>query len=171
MTGIVSPITFFQRNSARQNVEGGAIVVTEAQLANASTTYAAGSYNVANTAFSLDVFELPANAFITGIQLYVTQAWDTATAATVAIGDSGSATKYLAATSIKATGVTAGAISAEVYPVPSNIRLQFALNGATTATVGSLFVVIQYVVLGREQFNWGTSSSVAVLGGYAAQTI
>lgn len=171
MVGIVNPITFFQRNSARQNVEGGAIEVFETQLANSSTTFVSGSYNVANTAFDLDVFELPANALVTGIQLYVTQAWDSATAATVSIGDSGSATKYLAATSIKATGITAGSISSEVYPIPSNIRLRFALNGATTATVGKLFVAIQYIVLGREQFNWGSSASTAVLGGFAQTVI
>lgn len=128
--------------------------ITQAALADSDTTLASGSYNVTNTGFALDAVELPENAVVTQIQATVTTAFDSATAATVSIGDSASATRYLGATSVKTAGlVSATPTGYNVTNATNKIRLTFALNGATTA--GAIQLHVTYYVKGREQFTQG----------------
>lgn len=142
-------------DSGRQQVIAAYVDLTQATLADTDTVYASGSYNVTNTSFVLDGIELPENAVVTGGDLVVSTVFDSATAATVSIGDSASATKYLGATSIKSAARTAVVPTGFVVTNATNkVKLTFALNGATTA--GALTVQIYYIVKGREQFTHGT---------------
>lgn len=100
-----------------------------------------------DTAGVYDIIKLPPGAIVTGGELVVETAFDDAGAATIAIGDSASATRYLAATSIKSGARTALTLTGYVSD-GGNIRATVAVaNGSST--VGKLSVRVTYVIRGR----------------------
>lgn len=100
-----------------------------------------------NTDNAFDVIGLPPNAIVTGGEVIVEVASNDAGTHTIAVGDSASATRYLTATNIKATGRTA--------LVPTGLRgvgndLRITLDGTPgSATAGTVTVRVEYVVTGR----------------------
>lgn len=108
------------------------------------------SFNVA--AKVVEVVTLPPNSVITGGELIVETAYDTTGTATVSVGDSSSAARYLGATSVKSAARTALVPTGFKNAGGLGIRLTFALAD-TAATVGKARVNVQYVIMDRANEN------------------
>lgn len=105
--------------------------------------------------FVIDAIALPRGAVIVGGTVVRETAFDAATY-TISVGDSGSATRYLSATDLKATGLTAlvptgyknsGALPVRLTIVPADacttgkarVRVDFYIDGnANEVTAGGL---------------------------------
>lgn len=94
-----------------------------------------------------EAINLPAGAVVTGGSLVVETASNDATTATVSVGDSGNAARYLGATSIKAAGVT-NLVPTGFRGAGENLRITVA-NGSGGATTGKVTVRLAYVLPGR----------------------
>lgn len=94
------------------------------------------------------VFSLPVGAVALGGHLIVETAYVGPTAATVSVGDSASATRFLAATSLLAAASTALAIPVTGLASGSDVLLTFNLTVAN-ATAGRARVRIMYTIDGR----------------------
>lgn len=106
----------------------------------------------ASTAFKatdgvFDVIPLPPNAVLVGGDVTVETASNDTGTATIAVGDSGSATRYLGATSIKATGRTA-LVPTGYRGTGEDLRITLA-NASGDATAGTVTVRALYTVTGR----------------------
>lgn len=101
--------------------------------------------------------ELPYNAEITAGALTVTEQSDQQTADTVSVGDSAAATRYLAATSIKAAaGTRAPLVPTGFVTTPDNCHLRLTRTATgTAATVGKIRFWYSYVQLGQSDFTQG----------------
>lgn len=105
-----------------------------------------------STAFSatsgvFDVINLPPNAEVVGGDVVVrTVSNDTGTA-TIAVGDSGSASRYLAATTIKTAARTA-LVPTGYRGTGEQIRITLA-NASGNATTGEVSVRVEYVIKDR----------------------
>jgi len=98
-----------------------------------------------------DAVEVPNDAIVTGGYLIV----DTATTAltTVSIGDTGSPTRYLPATSVSATGVTPLVVTGFTHPVTEKLKVTVA--GANPVAVGKATIVLEYVRRGKAEYSQG----------------
>lgn len=94
------------------------------------------------------VFSLPVGAVALGGHLIVETAYAGPTVATVSVGDSGSATRFLAATSLLTAASTGLAIPVTGLASGSDVRLTFDLTVAA-ATAGRARVRIMYTIDGR----------------------
>lgn len=94
-----------------------------------------------------DVINLPGNAVVIGGDLTVETASNDSGTATIAVGDSGSATRYLAATNFKAAARTALNLTG-YRGAGENIRLTIA-NQNGNATAGKATVRVMYTIQGR----------------------
>lgn len=94
-----------------------------------------------------DAIALPPNAVVIGGDVTVETAYVGPTAATVAVGDSVSATRYLAATSVLAAGRTA-LVPTGYRGNGEDVRLTIATTVAN-ATAGKVTVRVLYTVTGR----------------------
>lgn len=103
-----------------------------------------------NAAGVFEPIKLPANAVVVGGDLTVeTASNESGAAATIAVGDKNLATRYLAATSVKAAGRTVLGLTG-YRGVGEDIRITVAnTNGDATAGVYSLRV--HYTISGRTQ--------------------
>lgn len=101
-----------------------------------------------------DAFEVPANAIVTGGELVVVTAWTTTSTATLALGDTGSATRYLAATSLKSAARTALTLTGYKHTVAEMLKATIALADEDAAA-GDARLRVEYVVLGRSCVNQG----------------
>lgn len=95
-----------------------------------------------------EVINLPNGAIIIGGDLVVETAGVGPTAYTVSVGHSGSATAFLAATSVLALGRTAVTGLGMAAYDGKNVRIQIASTGAN-ATAGKFRVRLEYVIDGR----------------------
>lgn len=118
--------------------------VTDTMTATDGVTRAFGA---AGAASIFDVIGLPPGATLIGGELVVETASNDSGTATVAVGDSANATRYLAATSIKATGRTAFTLTG-YRGNGEDLRLTFA-NAGGGATTGKATVRAMYTVQGR----------------------
>lgn len=105
------------------------------------------AFGAAGAATLADVIGLPPNAVVIGGDLTVEVASNDSGTATVAVGDSASAARYLAATSLKAAGRTP-LVPTGYRGNGEDIRLTFA-NANGNATQGTVSVRVQYTVTGR----------------------
>lgn len=110
--------------------------------------------NVAGTsqAFSATagVFEpiaLPPNAVVIGGDMTVEVVSNDTSTATIAIGDSVSATRYLAATTMKTAARTALTLTG-FRGAGENLRITLA-NATGDATLGTITVRLTYIITGR----------------------
>lgn len=95
-----------------------------------------------------DVIDLPPGAIVVGGSLVVSTAYNTTSTATLAIGDSGLATRYLGATNLKAAALTA--IVPTGYKNVSGLPVRLTLALADLAgTQGVVRVSVEYVIDGR----------------------
>lgn len=105
--------------------------------------------SLAELATPCTVAKLPPGATVTGIQVYVDTAFNAGTTNTLSIGDSGSATRFLNAQSVAATGPVA--VSTQIgrkYTSSDRIDVSYAQTG-TAATTGVVRVITKYVVTDR----------------------
>lgn len=96
------------------------------------------------------VFEpipLPAGAIVVGGDVTVETASDETGTATIAVGDSASATRYLAATSIKAAGRTALGLTG-YRGLGENLRITLA-NANGNAVNGVVSIRLEYIIQNR----------------------
>ena len=102
-----------------------------------------------------DIFTLPFGSQVVGGDVVVKVVSNDTGAATISVGDSGSATRYLGATSIKALARTA--------LVPTGFKtssqgLRITLSNATgDATTGEVKVTVMFTVDGRAHENLKTT--------------
>lgn len=129
------------KNSARQEVISAFVDFTFDDVPTTATAYAA--------------LGLPVNAIVVGGDLTVTTAWNTATTATLAIGDGTTADRYLGATNLKAAARTALVPTGFTHTsVQSDINATTAYVGAA-ATAGAARLRVDYIVKGRAAFSQG----------------
>lgn len=95
-----------------------------------------------------DAILLPAGAVVTGGDLTVYTASNDTTTLTASVGDSGSATRYLAATSLKAAARTALTLTG-FEGAGENIRITIAV-ATGDATAGRAVLRLQYVINSRQ---------------------
>lgn len=129
------------RSAAKVKMASFEFTITDTMLAVAG---AVAAFNTAAPAY--DVIPLPVGARVVAGELLVKVISDDSSTATLSVGDSASAARYLAATSIKTV--------ARVALVPTTfvsggepIRITLA-NAGANATVGKVRVNVQYVVEG-----------------------
>lgn len=102
-----------------------------------------GKTNVASTVF--EIAKLPQGATVVGGEVVTETAFDAATY-NISVGDSGSATRYMAATDRKGTGRTA--LTPTGY-VGDGENLRITVAAADVCTAGRATVRVQYVIAGR----------------------
>ena len=105
------------------------------------------AFGAAGAATIADVIALPPNAVVIGGDVTVEVVSNDSSTATVSVGDSGSATRYLGATSIKSAARTALTLTG-YRGTGEDVRLTFA-NAGGDATAGTVSVRVQYIVTGR----------------------
>lgn len=118
--------------------------VTDTMVANDGVERAFGA---SGAAAIFDVAALPANAVLVGGEVVVEVASNDGGTATIAVGDSGSGTRYLAATNIKATGRTALTLTG-YRGAGEDLRITLA-NANGGATAGTVTVRAMYTIAGR----------------------
>lgn len=97
---------------------------------------------------AMDAIELPIGAIVVGGELVVDTIYNTTGAATVSVGDSSSATRYLGATTLKTGGRTALVPTGFKNTGGLPIRLTFSVAD-TAGTAGKARVHVQYIIEGR----------------------
>lgn len=107
----------------------------------------------ANTVY--DVINIPAGAQVVGGDVNVIAAVTTTATATLAVGDSASASRYLGATSIKAAARTA-LVPTGYISLGEPLRLTIA-NADATGAVGKVKVTILFTLTGRVTENLKTT--------------
>lgn len=111
------------------------------------------AYNAAGVAIGsvgtnvYEVINLPVGAIVVGGEVAVETAVVGPTVSTVSVGDSGSATRYLGATSMLAAARTA-LVPTGLVGTGGNIRITVN-NTVAVATAGKVSVRVSYVVRGR----------------------
>lgn len=102
--------------------------------------------------------QLPVNALLLDVKADTTTAFNAGTTATLTVGDG--TNTFVNAASVAATGRAQGTNIGQFYPSGGTISITLAETG-TAATAGNVFVSVKYVVVGREQYSYGTN----VVGG------
>lgn len=87
-----------------------------------------------------NAFNLPANAIIVGGDLTVVTAWNSATSASLTLGDAGSANRYANAVDLKTAARTALTITGYKHTVGEWLKANLAQVGAATAGAARLRV-------------------------------
>ena len=101
------------------------------------------------TTGTFDVIALPVNSQVIGGDLVVETASNDSSTATLSVGDSGSATRYLGATSIKSAARTALVPTGFMNSSGLDIRITLA-NASGDATAGKVRLHVTYVVKNRQ---------------------
>lgn len=108
------------------------------------------AYGTAENAVSL-----PANAIVVGGALTVTTAWNSATTATLKLGDAADDDRYTAsAIDLKTAARTALTLTGYKHTVGEWLKALIAQTGAA-ATAGAARLEVEYVVSGRGLSNQG----------------
>lgn len=106
-----------------------------------STSFKAASGTV------YDVINLPLNAQVIGGDIVVRTVSNDSSTATMSVGDSGSATRYLGATSIKSAARTA-LVPTGFLGAGENIRITLA-NATGDATTGKVCITVLFIIKDR----------------------
>jgi hypothetical protein len=131
-----------KKNPGRQTV------ITVIQPLNFDSTANKGEVDAIGTFNAID---LPSNAIVVGGYLNVKTG--TTVGVTVALGDVGSAARYLAATSAVTVAKTALLTPGYQHTTPTTLFITVA--GATPVIAAASEIVLQYVVSGRAEFSQG----------------
>lgn len=92
--------------------------------------------------------KLPAGARVIGGELVITEVFNSTSTDTISVGDSGSATRYLGATNVRATGRTALVPTGYKTTAPADVLLTWA-SGGGTPTTGAGFLTVMFIMDGR----------------------
>lgn len=101
-----------------------------------------------------NAINVPGNAIVVGGALTVLTAWNSATTATLSLGDAGSATRYANAVDLKTAARTALTVTGYKHTVSEWLKALIAQAGAA-ATAGAARIELEYVVQGRGLSNQG----------------
>ncbi|MFT3815259.1 MAG: hypothetical protein QM740_18080 [Acidovorax sp.] len=102
-----------------------------------------------------NAIELPGNAVLAGGDVTVLTPWNSATTATLKLGDAADDDRYTAAPiDLKTAGRTALTMTGYRHTVSEFLKTLIAQSG-TAATAGLARVCVQYYVLGRSEFTQG----------------
>lgn len=101
-----------------------------------------------------NAINVPGNAIVVGGALTVLTAWNSATTATLSLGDAGSATRYANAVDLKTAARTALTVTGYKHTVSEWLKALIAQTGAA-ATAGAARIELEYVVQGRGLSNQG----------------
>ncbi|WP_027730561.1 hypothetical protein ABL850_15585 [Variovorax paradoxus] len=107
------------------------------------------AYGTAENAVSL-----PGNAIVVGGALTVLTPWNSATTATLSLGDAAVATRYANAVDLKTAARTALTLTGYKHTVGEWLKALIAQTGAA-ATAGAARLEVEYVVSGRGLSNQG----------------
>lgn len=130
-----------KKNASRQELIVAHLTIGFADIA---------AYGTAESAI-----DLPGNAILVSGDVTVTTPWNSATTATLKLGDTGDDDRYTAAAiDLKTAGRTALTITGFKHPVAEALKALVAQTGAA-ATAGSARISIQYFVEGRSAFTQG----------------
>jgi len=130
-----------KKNSSRQE-----LIVAHLDIGYADPT----AYGTAEAAF-----DLPANAILFGGDVVVKTAWNSATTATLKLGDAADDDRYTSsAIDLKTAGRTALTLTGYKHTVSEALKALFAQTG-TGATAGAARITISYFVEGRAAFSQG----------------
>lgn len=129
------------KNAARQE-----LIVAHLDIGYADPT----AYGTAEEAF-----DLPANAILIGGDVVVKTAWNSATTATLKLGDAGDDDRYTSsAIDLKTAGRTALTLTGYKHTTAQALKALIAQTG-TAATAGAARITISYFVEGRAAFSQG----------------
>ncbi len=104
------------------------------------------------TAVAAEAFDMPDNAIVIGGHVMVNTAWDSATSAVLDLGDGADDDRYTAsAINVKTAGRTALTLTGYKYTASDTIDAIITHVGAPT--VGTLDVVLEYIIDGRATEN------------------
>lgn len=112
--------------------------------------------DIPTTATVYDAIDLPVNAIVVGGDLVVTTAWNTATTATLSIGDVTTATRYGTTIDLKTAARTALTITGFTHTAVENLIKATTAFVGTAATAGAARLRVAYIVKGRTEFTTGT---------------
>lgn len=130
-----------KKNAARQE-----LIVAHLDIGYADPT----TYGTAEEAF-----DLPANAILLGGDVVVKTAWNSATTATLKLGDAADDDRYTSsAIDLKTAGRTALTLTGFKHPTAQGLKALIAQSG-TAATAGAARITISYYVEGRAAFSQG----------------
>jgi hypothetical protein len=163
----------FRRSSARQwsltaeavidfqDLLNGAPVLTTATakpgVNDPGDVNSVGILNATGSSLSgiaFNLFELPAGAIVTGGDIKVLTAFNSATSDTFSLGDASSATRYASAVSLASAARTALTIPSRQAPATEKVVALWTGTGAVP-TQGQVHVHLTYVIPGRAQENQG----------------
>lgn len=130
-----------KKNPSRQELIAAHLIIGFADI----TTYGAAEA----------VFDLPGNAVLVGGDVTVLTPWNSATTATLKLGDAADDDRYTAAAiDLKTAGRTALTLTGHKHTVAEALKALVAQTGAA-ATAGQARISIQYFVEGRSAFTQG----------------
>lgn len=132
------------RSSQRLQVASFTWNFDDTMLNTAGVSKDFGLLNTSATSF--DVINLPRGAIVTGGQLMVHTAFDTASYAVI-IGDSSTANRFLATADRKAVATTALVPTSFRNTTGLNIRME--ITNADVCTTGKATLIVQFVVEGK----------------------
>ncbi len=102
-----------------------------------------------------DAIDVPANAIVVGGDVTVVTAWNSATTATLDLGDATDDDRYTGtAVDLKTLGRTALTLTGYKHTVEEMLKALISQTGAA-ATAGKARITVQYVVEGRAAFSQG----------------
>lgn len=102
----------------------------------------------------LPAIDLPHNAVVTGGDVVVTTAFNSATSDVLDVGDSASENRYLNDANLASAGRTALAPTGYVVPNDSSITVRWVGTG-TAPTAGAARLTVHYYVKNRAAFSQG----------------
>ncbi len=130
-----------KKNAARQE-----LIVAHRDIGFADPT----TYGTAEEAF-----DLPGNAILLGGDVVVKTPWNSATTATLKLGDAADDDRYTAsAIDLKTAGRTALTLTGYKHTTAQALKALIAQTGAA-ATAGAARITISYYVEGRAAFSQG----------------
>ena len=130
-----------KKNTGRQE-----LIVAHLDIGYADVT----TYGTAENAF-----DLPGNAILLGGDVVVKTAWNSATTATLKLGDATDDDRYTSsAIDLKTAGRTALTLTGYKHTVAEALKALIAQTG-TAATAGALRITLLYMVEGRAAFSQG----------------
>lgn len=130
-----------KKNAGRQE-----LIVAHLHITYADPT----AYGTAEAAI-----DLPGNAVLVGGDVTVITPWNSATSATLKLGDAAADGRYTAAPiDLKTAGRTPLTITGYRHPVAESLKALLAQAGAA-ATAGEARITVQYFVRGRSAFTQG----------------
>ena len=102
-----------------------------------------------------EAFDLPGNAILLGGDVVVKTPWNSATTATLKLGDAADDDRYTAsAIDLKTAGRTALTLTGYKHTTAQALKALIAQTGAA-ATAGAARITISYYVEGRAAFSQG----------------